>query len=78
MRRLLVLGLLALASTADAQWTPQVSGTNAEFRGLSAVSPTIAWAGLSLAVCIDAHGTPNARAAASALASSSRGRPLNA
>ena len=44
MRRLLVLGLLALASTAGAQWTPQVSGTNAEFRGLAAVSPTIAWA----------------------------------
>ena len=39
-----MLGLLALASTARAQWTPQASGTNAEFRGLSAVSPTVAWA----------------------------------
>jgi hypothetical protein len=44
----------------------------------SRAAPTIACAGLSLTVCIDAHGTPNARAAASALASSSRGRPLNA
>jgi photosystem II stability/assembly factor-like uncharacterized protein len=29
---------------AQAQWTPQASGTNAEFRGLVAVSPTVVWA----------------------------------
>lgn len=35
----------ALAPTpAGAQWAPQASGTTAEFRGLSAVSPAIVWA----------------------------------
>ena len=32
------------ASQARAQWTPQQSGTNAEFRGLVALSPTVVWA----------------------------------
>jgi photosystem II stability/assembly factor-like uncharacterized protein len=33
-----------LAAPLNAQWTPQQSGTNAEFRGLIAVSPTVVWA----------------------------------
>jgi photosystem II stability/assembly factor-like uncharacterized protein len=37
--------LLAAAPTiASAQWTPQQSNTNAEFRGLIAVSPNVVWA----------------------------------
>src|ERR1051325_3871773 len=44
MKTLFVLGILALAPSARAQWTPQVSGTAAEIRGLAAVSPTLAWA----------------------------------
>jgi photosystem II stability/assembly factor-like uncharacterized protein len=36
--------LATLAARAGAQWTPQTSPTNAEFRGLSVVSPTVAWA----------------------------------
>jgi photosystem II stability/assembly factor-like uncharacterized protein len=44
MKTLVVLGLAASAPAARAQWTPQASGTNAEFRGLSAVSPTLVWA----------------------------------
>ncbi len=36
--------LAALPFAAQAQWTPQASGTNAEFRGLVAVSPTVVWA----------------------------------
>ena len=41
-----LLGFSALLSAAPlrAQWTPQQSGTNAEFRGLTAVSPTVVWA----------------------------------
>ena len=39
----LVAGCVA-ASTAAAQWTPQQSTTDAEFRGLVAVSPTVVWA----------------------------------
>jgi len=34
----------ASPSLAGAQWTPQASGTTAEFRGLSVVSPSIVWA----------------------------------
>ena len=34
----------AVAPVAGAQWTPQQSGTNAEFRGLVATSPTVVWA----------------------------------
>ena len=46
MRRLAPLLSVALfvPAVALAQWTPQESGTNAEFRGLSAVSPKIVWA----------------------------------
>ena len=44
MRIIVVVGLLAVASTAHAQWIPQASGTNAEFRGLAAVSPSVVWA----------------------------------
>jgi photosystem II stability/assembly factor-like uncharacterized protein len=33
-----------LAGPLAAQWTPQQSNTNAEFRGLVAVSPTVVWA----------------------------------
>lgn len=40
----LALTLLLAAATVGAQWAPQQSGTNAEFRGLSVVSPTIVWA----------------------------------
>jgi photosystem II stability/assembly factor-like uncharacterized protein len=29
---------------AGAQWAPQASGTNAEFRGLAAISPAVVWA----------------------------------
>lgn len=36
--------LFALALPAGAQWTPQTSGTDAEFRGLSVVGPRIVWA----------------------------------
>ena len=39
-----LLGLVLAAVPAAAQWTPQQSGTNAEFRGLVAVSPTVVWA----------------------------------
>lgn len=31
-------------TSAGAQWTPQQSGTDAEFRGLVALSPTVVWA----------------------------------
>lgn len=44
MKILLVLGTLALAPSARAQWTPQASGTTVEFRGLAVVSPTVVWA----------------------------------
>ena len=44
MRTLKVFCILVTASRAGAQWAPQASGTSAEFRGLSAVSPGIAWA----------------------------------
>lgn len=36
--------LVALGAPAGAQWTPQTSPTTAEFRGLSVVSSTVAWA----------------------------------
>jgi photosystem II stability/assembly factor-like uncharacterized protein len=32
------------SSRVDGHWTPQQSGTNAEFRGLVALSPTVVWA----------------------------------
>ena len=35
---------LACAGTARAQWTPQRSDTTGEFRGLVAVSTSVAWA----------------------------------
>lgn len=35
---------LVLPGVARAQWTPQHSGTDAEFRGLSVVSPKVVWA----------------------------------
>ncbi|HEY4218159.1 MAG TPA: hypothetical protein VGM67_13530 [Gemmatimonadaceae bacterium] len=35
---------LAIPVAASAQWAPQTTGTNAEFRGLVAISPTVAWA----------------------------------
>lgn len=44
MKTLNIALLLVIASAAGAQWTPQASGTTAEFRGLYAVSPTVAWA----------------------------------
>jgi len=43
MKRLIVC-LMAAAHGAAAQWTPQQSGTTAEFRGLSVVSGSVAWA----------------------------------
>ncbi|MDB4917358.1 MAG: glycosyl hydrolase [Gemmatimonadetes bacterium] len=40
----LLLGASLMAPrTVHAQWTAQASGTTAEFRGLSVVSPTVAW-----------------------------------
>ncbi|MDB4877237.1 MAG: glycosyl hydrolase [Gemmatimonadetes bacterium] len=45
MSKLAFLLALALApSVVRAQWTPQSSGTTAEFRGLVAVSPSVVWA----------------------------------
>ena len=44
MKLLIIAACAALASTARAQWAPQASGTNAEFRGLAAVSQTVVWA----------------------------------
>ncbi len=37
----LLLGITG--SVAPAQWRPQAAGTDADFRGLCAVSPTVAW-----------------------------------
>ena len=43
--RLCIPALLFLAiPAARAQWVPQQSGTDAEFRGLVALSPTVVWA----------------------------------
>ena len=36
--------LVSLATRAHAQWVPQQSGTNAEFRGLVATSASVVWA----------------------------------
>ena len=44
MKHALMVFLIAGARVAAAQWSPQQSGTNAEFRGLSAVSGLVAWA----------------------------------
>ncbi|HEV8217124.1 MAG TPA: hypothetical protein VGP95_14850 [Gemmatimonadaceae bacterium] len=43
MKRLIIC-LMASARVVAAQWAPQQSGTTAEFRGLSAVSGSVAWA----------------------------------
>ena len=43
-RLLPAAALFAGAMQADAQWTPQQSGTTSEFRGLIAVSPSVVWA----------------------------------
>ena len=43
--RVRLLAMVAIpAASGAAQWTPQQSGTSAEFRGLVAVSPTVIWA----------------------------------
>ncbi|MES2179474.1 MAG: glycosyl hydrolase [Gemmatimonadota bacterium] len=42
--RLSLLALLVVATPAQSQWVSQVSGTTGELRGLSVVSPTVAWA----------------------------------
>ena len=39
-----LLGIVLFCATGLAQWAPQSSGTTARFRGVSAVSKTIAWA----------------------------------
>lgn len=44
MKRLFVPALWLAAVPAHAQWIPQQSGTDAEFRGLVAVSRTVVWA----------------------------------
>jgi photosystem II stability/assembly factor-like uncharacterized protein len=45
MRRVNALAILmTFAANASAQWTPQQSGTNAEFRGLVATSASVVWA----------------------------------
>jgi photosystem II stability/assembly factor-like uncharacterized protein len=40
---LLITILLALPASAVAQWTPGVSGTDAELRGLSTAGPSVIW-----------------------------------
>jgi photosystem II stability/assembly factor-like uncharacterized protein len=40
----IVATTLCATTTAVAQWAPQQSTTNAEFRGLVAISPTVVWA----------------------------------
>jgi photosystem II stability/assembly factor-like uncharacterized protein len=43
--KLFVLAALSIATTSGAaQWLPQQSGTDAEFRGLVALSPSVVWA----------------------------------
>ena len=42
--RAIALLAVAVAHTADAQWTYVISGTDAELRGLSAVSQNVVWA----------------------------------
>jgi len=44
----LFLCVILLCTAGLAQWTPQQSGTTARFRGVSAVSRTIAWASGSI------------------------------
>jgi photosystem II stability/assembly factor-like uncharacterized protein len=44
MRLSLVLALSVATTAARAQWGPQQSGTDAEFRGLVALSPSVVWA----------------------------------
>lgn len=44
MRLSFLPALCLAAASAHAQWLPQRSGTDAEFRGLVAVSPTVIWA----------------------------------
>jgi photosystem II stability/assembly factor-like uncharacterized protein len=44
MRIAAFIALALAASTARAQWAPVALSTNAEFRGLVAVSPTVVWA----------------------------------
>jgi photosystem II stability/assembly factor-like uncharacterized protein len=44
MKPYLLAVLVVFATRVGAQWTPQQSGTTAEFRGLVALSPTVAWA----------------------------------
>ncbi len=43
-----LLCVILLCTAGLAQWTPQQSGTTARFRGVSAVSPLIAWASGSI------------------------------
>ncbi len=42
--RSLLFALAGAANAAGAQWAPQASGTDAELRGLSVLSPRVAWA----------------------------------
>ncbi|HVX38687.1 MAG TPA: hypothetical protein VHB25_03855 [Gemmatimonadaceae bacterium] len=42
--RFLVLAILLVPAVSRAQWTPLHSGTEAEFRGLVAISPNVVWA----------------------------------
>jgi photosystem II stability/assembly factor-like uncharacterized protein len=44
MKLLALSALCTAAVSAQAQWVSQPSGTDAEFRGLVAVSPTVVWA----------------------------------
>src|ERR1044071_1119743 len=43
-RAIFLVALSLLARNADAQWRQQASDTTADFRGLCAVSPLVAWA----------------------------------
>jgi photosystem II stability/assembly factor-like uncharacterized protein len=44
MMKYLTAALIVVPTAAAAQWMPQQSNTNAEFRGLVALSPTVVWA----------------------------------
>src|SRR5262249_25624100 len=44
MTRIAMMAACVFAARAQAQWTPQQSGTTAEFRGLVATSASVVWA----------------------------------
>jgi photosystem II stability/assembly factor-like uncharacterized protein len=44
MLKLVLSAAFAVPYCVGAQWAPQATGTNAEFRGLAVVSPAVVWA----------------------------------